>query len=208
MLLLSEGALGNHFEICSYRLSFRPSQKVRRPATWEHKGGKNKTKKKKRVQTSQAFVEWLLPHIRVAHNQLLNHKHFCKAWCFSSPSFASPDVSNGGWQKGEGKMRRKERSSWIRRAPCFAYIFEWTRCLCRADALSDNNLLSCPFAWIFKQARTLMCTRLRPCIVNQLDSSASLMTHLSLSLTRKDLLTITCCGPASLLPYWLPYNTL
>lgn len=53
-----------------------------------------------------------------------------------------------------------------------------------------------------------MCTLMQPCIVNQLDSSTSLMTPLSLSLTHKDLLTITYCYPASLFPYWLACNTL
>lgn len=54
----------------------------------------------------------------------------------------------------------------------------------------------------------LMCTHLQPCIVNLLDSSTSLMTPLSFSLTHKDLLTIPNCDPASLFLYWLSYNTL
>lgn len=161
-VLLYSGALGNHFEICSYRLSLRPSEKERRPTTWEHAGGK------KKCPNLSSFC-WLAASSHPRGTQPIT-KPECNA------------TSNGGWQKEGGRWGEKKEGSWIRRAPCFAFIFEWTRCLCRADALSDNNLLSCPFAWIFKQAGTLMCTRLQPCIVNQLDSSASLMTHLSLSL--------------------------
>lgn len=51
-----------------------------------------------------------------------------------------------------------------------------------------------------------MCTHLQSSIVK--DSFSYLMTLVFLSLTHKDVLTITYCNPASLLPYWLYYNTL
>lgn len=77
-------------------------------------------------------------------------------------------------RKGRGEKRKREQAN-IKRASCFAFIFE---CSNSVDV--------------------------QPCIVNQPDSSPSLVTPLSLSLSHRDLLTTTYCDP----PYWLSYNTL
>ena len=98
-----------HISTCSYRFSFRQSQKVSRLAIGDLK---------KKVPKPSGIFDRLSPHSHAAHNQLLYRKLLYKAWFFYLCRYQQWSLTEkNGW--GEEKRKKQLNMS------CLFCIYIW-----------------------------------------------------------------------------------